>query len=379
MTEVPAARVVFSEADRAAILERIDRSLQNGSLTLGPYTAELEEVFAARHGGGHAVATASGTSALEIIFRALRVADAAEGGAEVIVPANTFFATAAAVLHAGGRVRLADVDPLTMALSPATVEAALTEHTAGVVLVHIGGMVSPDTPAIADLCRRRGLWLVEDAAHAHGCALDGRSAGTFGVAAAFSFYPTKVITSAEGGMVLTHDEGLRDEARLHRDQGKAGFLGGEHVRLGAAWRMSEVHAAIGVVHLARLDEFMARREEVAARYHAGLAGLPGVTPRPLPRGVSSNHYKYVAFLDDDLDRDVLKKDLRAGHGVALSGEVYARPLHLEPVFSTLPHPDLAGAEAVCRRHVCLPLHSDMTDDEADHVVASVKAVVDDHD
>jgi dTDP-4-amino-4,6-dideoxygalactose transaminase len=118
---------------------------------------------------------------------------------------------------------------------------------------------------------------------------------------------------------------------------------------------------------------------VAARYHAGLAGTPGLTTRPLPHGVASNHYKYVAFLDDDLDRDVLKKDLRSRHGVALSGEVYARPLHLEPVFSTLPHPDLAGAESVCRRHVCLPLHSDMTDDEADHVVASVKAVVDHHD
>ena len=189
-----------------------------------------------------------------------------------------------------------------MALSPATIEAALTEQTAGVVLVHIGGLVSPDTPAIAELCRRRGLWLVEDAAHAHGCALDGRSAGTFGVAAAFSFYPTKVITSAEGGMVLTHDEGLRDEARLHRDQGKAGFLGGEHVRLGAAWRMSEVHAAIGVYWPGSTSSWPGGTRS-RARFHAGLAGTPGVTPRPLPRGVSSNHYKYVAFLDDDLDRE----------------------------------------------------------------------------
>ena len=371
MTEVPAARVVFSAEDRAEVLRRVDESLRTGSLTLGPNTRELEAAFAARHGGGHAVATASGTSALEIIFRGLRV----DRDDEVLVPANTFFATAAAVLHAGGRVRLADVDPATMALTRETVDAALTDATVGVVVVHIGGMVSPDTPAIAELCRERGLWLVEDAAHAHGAALDGRSAGTFGVAAAFSFYPTKVITSGEGGMVLTHDDRLRDEAVLHRDQGKAGFLGGEHVRLGSAWRMSEVHAAIGAVHLARLDDFMARRQAVAARYTAGLEGVRGITPQPVPPGVDSNHYKYVAFLDDGLDRDTVKAALRADHGVAMSGEVYARPLHAEPVFADLSHPALPGAEDVCRRHVCLPLHSDMTDEEADRVVEAVEEVI----
>jgi dTDP-4-amino-4,6-dideoxygalactose transaminase len=165
---------------------------------------------------------------------------------------------------------------------------------------------------------------------------------------------------------------------LHRDQGKAGFLGGEHVRLGSAWRMSEVHAAIGAVHLARLDEFMARRQAVAERYRVGLAGLSGLTPRPLPPGVVSNHYKYVAFLDDELDRDALKATLRVDHGVMLSGEVYARPLHAEPVFTGLTHPALPGAEEVCRRHVCLPLHSDMTDEEADHVIDAVRATVDSH-
>ena len=118
------------------------------------------------------------------------------------------------------------------------------------------------------------MFLLEDAAHAHGASFDGRPAGTFGVAAGFSFYPTKVITSGEGGMILTDDERVRDEAGIFRDQGKAGFFGGEHVRMGAAWRMSELHAAVGLVHLRRLDEFIAVRRRVAARYDAALPRAP---------------------------------------------------------------------------------------------------------
>jgi dTDP-4-amino-4,6-dideoxygalactose transaminase len=377
--KVPPARIVFSADDRAEVLARVDTALQSGALTLGDNTRSFEAAFAARHGGGHAIAVSSGTSALEIIFRSLGAgASAGSAGPEVIVPANTFFASAAAVLHAGGRVRLADVDPHTMALSPATLDATVTDRTVGVVLVHIGGLVSPDTPAIADWCRDRGLWLVEDAAHAHGSSLDGRSAGTFGTAAAFSFYPTKVITSGEGGMILTADADIDADARIYRDQGKAGFLGGEHVRLGAAWRMSEVHAAIGSVHLARLDQFIARRNAIAARYDAALSGIDGITPQPVPAGAVTNYYKYVAFLDPGVDRAAFKATMREQHGVGLSGEVYARPLHTEPVFAELPRGPLPVAEDICRRHICLPLHSDMTDNEADYVADAVRSTLEVH-
>jgi dTDP-4-amino-4,6-dideoxygalactose transaminase len=392
--KVPAARIVFPEADRREILDLVDESLRSGSLTLGPHTRAFEEAFAAVHQAPCAVATSSGTSALEILMRALRVdgpaaADAApppgsgqaageaqgsEAG-EVIVPANTFFATAAAVLHAGGRVRLADVDAATLALSPASVEAALTERTVGVVHVHIGGLVSPDLPALAELCRERGLWLVEDAAHAHGSSHGGRMAGTFGRAAAFSFYPTKVVTSGEGGMIVTGDEHLRDEAVVYRDQGKAGFLGGDHVRLGYAWRMSEVHAAIGLVHLRRLGEAIARRNEVARRYDDVLAATPGITPVVPPLGGTSNYYKYVALLDGGIDRGRFKRALLDDFGVAASGEVYAAPLHHQPIFEALDHPPLPVAEDVCARQICLPIHSDMTEDETAHVLAAVREVL----
>src|SRR5438874_378776 len=139
--------------------------------------------------------------------------------------------------------------------------------------------------------------LLEDAAHAHGASFAGRPAGSIGDAGAFSFYPTKVITSGEGGIVTTADEAFRDEARIYRDQGKAGFLGGDHVRLGYAWRMSELHAAVGVVQLRRLDDFLATRRRVAGRYDEGLVDVAGIEPLPAAAGALPNYYKYVALLD----------------------------------------------------------------------------------
>jgi perosamine synthetase len=299
-------------------------------------------------------------------------------GAEVVVPANTFFATAAAVMHAGGCVRLADVDARTLALSAATVEAALTERSTGVVMVHIGGLISPETVAVRDLCARRGLFFVEDAAHAHGSALDGVSAGAFGSAAAFSFYPTKVMTSGEGGMIVTSDARLRDDALIYRDQGKAGFLGGEHVRLGSAWRMSELHAAVGLVQLRRLDEFIATRSAAAAVYDDAFGGPgapPGIAPLSVPAGCATNYYKYVAMLEPGIDRDAFKRVLREDHAVWLSGEVYPAPLHHHRVFADLEHDALPISEAICARQVCLPVHSDMTSDEAGRVVDAVRSAV----
>ena len=174
-------------------------------------------------------------------------------------------------------------------------------------------------------------------------------------------------------MIVTADERIRDEAVIYRDQGKAGFLGGDHIRLGYAWRMSELHAAVGIVQLRRLDEFIKIRREVADQYDEGLAGINGITP--LITRSESNYYKYIAMLDPDIDRQAVKRALKEQHGVSLSGEVYASPLHEQPVFADLHHASLPVAEDVCSRHVCLPIHSDMTRDEAAYVVASLGTVL----
>ncbi|HJQ00669.1 MAG TPA: DegT/DnrJ/EryC1/StrS family aminotransferase [Jatrophihabitans sp.] len=366
---IPAARIVFDEDDRRQIAELVDAALRTGQLTLGPQTRAFEQLFAELHAAPHAVAVSSGTAALEIVLRAVGVA-----GRDVIVPANTFAATTYAVQAAGARPVFADIEPSTLAMSPQTVEAAVTANTAAVVMVHIGGLISPSTPQLAAWCRDRGITLVEDAAHAHGSTLDGRSAGSFGIAGSFSFYPTKVITSGEGGMIVTADDRIRDEALIYRDQGKAGFTDPRHIRPGYAWRISELHAAVGLVQLRRLEQFLAVRRRVAARYDAGLVEVSGLTPLPAAARSNSNYYKYLAVLDDGIDRAQFKARV-AEAGVRLSGEVYDRPLHQQPVFADLGTGPLPVAEHLCDRHVCLPVHSDMSDAEADRVLAAVAAAL----
>ena len=368
---------MFPASDRAEIAAAVTEMLASGALTLGPQTRGFEAAFAAAHtgprppspGGPHAVAVASGTAALTIALLALGVR-----GREVVVPANTFYATAAAVLQAGARPVFADVDADTFALNATTTAAALTPRTAAVVAVHIGGLISPQIDELRALCDERGIALVEDAAHAHGATFDGRFAGSFGAAAAFSFYPTKVVTSGEGGMVLTGSEELAQEARIYRDQGKGAFSANHHVRLGSAWRMSELHAATGLVHLRRMEEFIARRRAVAARYDKALADLDGLQPLAEPPGCRSNIYKYIALLHAGLDRARFKSELAQRFQVKLSGEVYDLPLHRQPVLAEYAGPPLPVAEELAARHVCLPVHSDMTDGEVDEVLAAVAAV-----
>ena len=366
---VPPARILFPPEDRAAILAMIDEALTSGQLTLGAVGRELEEAFAVRHGTRHAVAVSSGTAALEIILRAIGVE-----AREVIVPANTFFATAAAAVHAGATLRLVDCDPNTMAIDPTDLEACITTETAAVVIVHIGGLITPAIDEIAQLCADRGVQLVEDAAHAHGSAFDGRSAGQFGTAASFSFYPTKVMAGGEGGMIVTDDDDIAEEARVYRDQGKGSFHANFHTRMGANWRMSEPHAAIVLSQLHRLDEFIDRRQELAARYDAAIDGL-GLGTVASPPAASSNFYKYVVFLPDVIDRTAFKQYVRAEYDIGLSGEVYDTPLHHQPVFSHLDERAFPGAEWLCARHVCLPLYPALSEDDVDYVVESLASAL----
>jgi len=370
MMKVPAARITFPEEDKDWILQKMREVLDSGWLTLGKFTKQLEEEFAKRHRVKHAVAVNSGTSALEIILRILNVE-----GKEVIVPTNTFFATAAAVVHAGARPRFADISPQTFTLSLETIKRALTRKTVGVIIVHIGGLISPEILEIKAFCDNKGLFLIEDAAHAHGSSFNGQMAGTFGIASSFSFYPTKVMTSGEGGMIVTNEDKIKEEALIYRDQGKASFYGNFHVRMGYNWRMSELHAIVGLAQLRRLDEFIAVRRRIARLYDEGLKEIEGVQPVLLPPGVESCYYKYMALLERGIDRSLLKKVLKEQYGVTLSGEVYEIPLHRQPVFERYSSGQFPIAEDICARHICLPIYSDMTEDEAQYVINSLAKAI----
>lgn len=362
---VPAAQVHFAEEDRRLILERIDQALSTGQLTLGTLGRELEETFASRHGADHAVAVSSGTAAIEIGLRCIGVE-----GKEVLVAANSFFATAAAVIAAGARPRFVDCDPATMAADPTAVEAAIGPETAGLVLVHIGGLITPDIKRLLDVCEQHDLFLYEDAAHAHGSSLGGRSAGTFGIAGAFSLYPTKVITGGEGGLLITDDAALAEEARTFRDQGKASFRANLHTHLGYNWRLSEPHAAIALSQLDRLDEFIDHRQNAARRYDEALASL-SLQVLAVPAAASCNYYKYVAFLPDGVERKELRRQLRHDHGVGLSGEVYELGLHRQPALQPWATEALPRTDELCARHICLPISAVISDEQIDRVVAGL--------
>ncbi len=242
------------------------------------------------------------------------------------------------------------------------------------MLVHIGGLITPAASELRRMCAERGIALVEDAAHAHGASCYGQPPGAFGVAAGFSFFPTKLITCGEGGIILTPSDELEQQARIYRDQGKGSSGANHHVLHGYAWRMAEQAAATGLVHLRRLGEFIERRREVAAKYDAALAALDGLAALREPAGCRSNYYKYIALLPPGADRADFRRRLATEHQVRLAGEVYDLPLHRQPVFAEFAGPSLPVAEDLCARHVCLPVHSDMTVNEVDQVITAVSAV-----
>jgi len=370
--QIPAARILFPKEDRRKLLEQIDGILESGQLTLGKYNEEFEQRFARYIGTKYAVAVNSGTSALEIILRALDIE-----GSSVIVPTNTFFATPASVIHAGGKVTFGDVAD-NLCLDSDSVKKNINGDTKAVILVHIGGLVPLQIAQIQQICEEHGVFLIEDAAHAHGSTLNEKKAGSFGIAAAFSFYPTKVITSGEGGMITTDDERIYKRALVFRDQGKAGFLSNLHTEMGYNWRMSEIHAAIGLSQFARLEEFIADRRRIAQIYDEELVKISVAIPMKIPAEVKSNYYKYVAFLNDGIDRSSIKKELREKYGVALSGEVYELPCHLQPVFSNLysfKGGEFSIAEDLCARHFCLPIFAGMSEEHARYTIDSLKGVL----
>jgi len=360
---IPPVKVVFEQEDIHEICGRVEEILTNGMLAQGKYVADFEQQWAAYVGTKHAVAVSSGSSAIEIGMYALGIA-----GKEVLVPDNTFAATAIGVQLAGGRPRCVDTDRATFSVRLADLQARRTPDTVGVIVVHIGGIVTPEIEAIRRWCDDQGLWLFEDCAHAHGSAWGEKRAGTFGRAAAFSFFATKVMTTAEGGMITTDDDEIATQARLLRNHGKPQPWVSYHSQFGSNWRMSELNAILGLSQLRRLDAFIAWRAMIAAHYTDWLAALPALTPvLPLTR---SSWYKYIVLLPEHIERDSFKQRMKE-QGVSLSGEVYELPLHRQPIFRAMADDPFPVAEDVCRRHICLPLYYGMTEEEARFVITTL--------
>ncbi len=351
---------------RETLLSAIDRVLASGQWIGGPEIRSLEEEIAPRLGRRHAVALASGTDALLLSLRALGVGP----GVDVVVPTFTFFATAGAVVNAGGRPVFADIDPETMNLDPESFARVATERTRVVIPVDLFGQCA-DYEAIGAIARGREIAILEDAAQAIGAAAHDRRAGSFGALAAVSFYPTKNLGACgDAGLVATDDEGLAATVRRLAAHGSDG--GYIHRLVGTNSRLDAVQAAILKTKLPHLDRWQARRAENAAHYDRRFTGHPALIPPVVHPGHRHAYHQYVLRVARG-DREGLREHL-ARHGIA-SAVYYPLPLHLQECFQELGgRPgQMPVAEAAARSVLALPIHPDLTEEQREHVSTQVLA------
>lgn len=371
MRKINMADPHFSEEDRKWIHREIDLIL-DGALSMGPNVQKFEQEFASRVGVRHAIAMSSCTAALEAALCSKNVA-----GREVIIPAETFIATGMAVHLSGGTPVFAEISELTLCLDFDDVKRRVTPKTAGVILVHMAGLVTPDISQFRQFCDDKGIFLIEDAAHSPGARHQGREAGSFGHVGCFSFFPTKVITSGEGGMLTTDDDEIAAFVRSIQNRGRDMQTRTErYVLPGRNVRMTEMAALLGRVQLSHLEEFLGRRRQVAAIYRRELTGLPGaklILPAALE---SSSFWKVPLLLDQSVDR-VLVTERMAAAGIAVDW-AYQPALHLQPVFRDLygtTEGMLPRTEDLLSRHLCLPCHPRMADEDAVRVARTFREVV----
>ncbi len=373
---IPLLKLDYSDEDVEFIQSGVKDILRSGALTMAGKVHEFESSFARWIGCKYAVGTNSGTSSLEIPLRAIGVENKT-----VICPTNTYMATPIAAVHAGAKVAFVDSEKEHLQMSVESLRKALDQlpDVAAVMVVHIGGIISPDFPAIAALCRDRGIPVIEDAAHAHGATLDGAFAGTLGVAGSLSFYPTKVLVTAEGGMVSTNDEGLFEKAKILREHGKTDHRFNVHSEFGYNWRFSEFHALLGLQQMKVADDILATRRRLAGVYDRLLAGCDGITRIAIPDNIKSAYYKYICYLDPKIDRTEFKKRMLEQFSVSLTGEVYSAPCHSQPVFTRYPHTMVQlrdeayeNADYVTKHHICPPLYPALSDADVEYVAESMK-------
>jgi perosamine synthetase len=356
---IPPAKPIIGDEER----EAVDRVLRSGMVAQGPEVAAFEREFSDHFVAGRpVVGVNSGTSGLHLGLLAAGVG----AGDEVIVPSFTFAATGNSVALTGATPVFADIEPETFTLDPAAVEASITSRTKGIMPVHLYGHPARmrELEAIA---AKHGVAIYEDAAQAHGASLGGRSVGTFGAFGMFSLYPTKNMTSGEGGMISAADDEVARRARLLRNQGMERQYENEVVGFNA--RMTDIHAAIGRVQLTKVDAWTRARQDNAAFLDANLHGV--IVP-PVAEGAVHVYHQYTVRVPED--RDGFVKALKDEHQVG-SGVYYPIPNHRLPSLSPYaPGLDLPQTEAAAREVVSLPVHPSLSQADLERIVAAVNAV-----
>ncbi|MFQ5801298.1 MAG: DegT/DnrJ/EryC1/StrS family aminotransferase [Candidatus Methylomirabilales bacterium] len=352
--------------EEQARLQRELIDILNNQLSMGPRVEKFEQEFAAYCGAAQGIAFPNCTASLETALLALGV----EPGDEILVPVETFIATGMAVHLVGALSVFTEISAETFAMDFEDAWLRVTERTRGAIVVHFGGMIPSEFPDFVKRMHSTGRFVIEDAAHAHGAELNGRRAGSLADAGCFSFYPTKIMTTGEGGMLVTLREDVAQTARSLQNRGlDVGNKDERYVLPGRNNRFTEIAAAMGLSQLRCLSDFIERRRRIASIYEKGLTENELFRPILPGRGSRPSYWRYVVVPMVPLNRVALKQALTSDKIVI--DWAYDPPLHLQPVFQRLmgTHPGmLPRSEELLSRHICLPVHALMQDIDAEYVV-----------
>jgi len=357
--KIPLSAPDITEAD----IEAVVSVLRTPRLSIGPKMVEFEESVARFVGAPHAVAVSSGTAGLHLCLRALGIGE----GDEVVLPSFTFIAAGNAILYERARPVFVDIDPLTLNLDPAKLEAKIGAKTRAIIVVHTFGYPA-DLDPILDIARRHGLVVIEDACEALGAEYRGQKAGGIGDFGVFGFYPNKPITTGEGGMVVTRHAHHAETMRALRNQGRRPGDGWtDHRLLGYNYRLSELNCALGVAQMSRLAQILKQRERVAQMYARALEGVPRVIAPPLT--VEDGRVCWFVYVIQLEARDAVRDRLTA-RGIGCGR--YFAPLHRQPLFA----PYASGCELPVTDHVsgrtlALPFFNHLTEDQVAEVCRGV--------
>ncbi len=360
---IPIAKPVIGEDEIAAVTE----VLRSGIIAQGRKVEEFEAAFAGFVGTRHAVAVNSGTAALHVALLAHGIGE----GDEVITSPFTFIASANSILFTGARPVFAEIEEDTFNISADSIAGKITPRTKGIMPVHLYGQPC-EMKRIMQIAQQHDLAVIEDACQAHGAEYDGKMAGSFGTGC-FSFYPTKNMTTGEGGMITTDEEGIAYRARMIRSHGqKERYL---HTGLGYNYRMTDIAAAIGLCQLAKLPGFTDKRVANARYLSDALQGVRGVVPPPVRPGVRHVFHQYTVRIKPDfaVSREELRtKLLDRGVGTEV---YYPRPVHHQPFYRQSGYDDrLPVCEQAAGEVMSLPAHASLTEEDLAHIVRTIQGI-----
>jgi perosamine synthetase len=366
MYKYPVAEPEIGEVELKNVVEAVKSGWVSSK---GKFIEEFENSFAKYVGVKYGVATSNGTAALHLALAALGV----RPHDEVIVPDLTFAATINAVLYVGAKPVIVDIDPTYWCLGPSKLRKAITSRTKAIIPVHLYGHPC-DMDAILEVAERQGLYVIEDAAEAHGAEYKGRRVGCFSHIACFSFYGNKIITTGEGGMCLTNDEGVMEKMRILRDHGMNPDKKYWHNIVGFNYRMTNLQAALGVAQLSKIEKFIEKKRRIARLYAEELSSIEGVTLHPEMPWAKCVYWLYSILLNEKVGvtRDQLMEKL-AMEGIETRNLFY--PLHEMPLYQRYANLSYHASSAVSRRGLSLPSSVKLNEEDIIYITRKIKEAI----